>query len=101
MLSSFDLKSCSSDDTVRILYHYGAIDVALDSIHGSIELLFRGYELFIPQLEIILPRNEDHPKPSLYVIDGPLDIAPNLCLGLLQEIKKDKLSLDCLVNDFL
>ena len=70
VFAGLDLKSCHKILLFTVPHHKSRIDITLDAIGVSIELLLCCDELFEPQLVLILVGKEHLIKPSRNVLDG-------------------------------
>ena len=94
MLPRFDLKGSFPADPVAVLHDYSRVDVTLDAIGISIELLLSRNKLLKFDAMLVVVGAQHHVEPGRDILDCSIAVGDDLFLGLLQEVEENELTLD-------
>lgn len=86
MLPRLDLKGSLPADPVAVLHNYRRVNVSLDAIRVSVELLFCRNELLKLDAMLVIVGAQHHIEPSRDILNSSVAVDNNLFLSLLQEV---------------
>jgi hypothetical protein len=94
VFTRLDLKGSLPADPVAILHDYSRVDVTLDAIGISIELLLSRNKLLKFDAMLVVVGAQHHVEPGRDIPDCSVAVGHDLFLGFLQKVEENELTLD-------